>query len=130
MGKSTASGLLKSTVFRAKEKHNYRYEGLHLIQNRFCGQFKLKKDPGESNVKKDILEKNMFRKKLDKIDRLSRLADDFRRAFFSQKGNIKLFTKGGLSILAHSFVLKARTSIEVGFYLLKSYRLSQLYIAD
>uniref|UniRef100_A0AC34G4Y9 Uncharacterized protein n=1 Tax=Panagrolaimus sp. ES5 TaxID=591445 RepID=A0AC34G4Y9_9BILA len=104
--RSFTSGLLKSTVFGAKEKRNCRCEGLHLIQNRFCGQFKQKKDAGQSDTKKDILEKNMLRKKLDKIDRLSR------RAFYSQKGDIKLCTKGGLSILAHSFVLKARTSIE------------------
>jgi hypothetical protein len=107
------SGLLKSTVFGAKEKHSCRCDVLHVIQNRFCGQFKRKKEQHQSEAKKEILEKNVFQKKLEKIDRLSRLADDFRRALFSQKGDIKLITKGGSSISAHSFVIRARTSIEV-----------------
>jgi hypothetical protein len=107
------SGLLKSTVFGAKEKHSCRCDALHVIQNRFCGQFKRKKEQDRNEAKKEIFEKNVFQKKLEKVDRLSRLADDFRRALFTQKGDIKLITKGGSSISAHSFVIRARTSIEI-----------------
>jgi hypothetical protein len=107
------SGLLKSTVFGAKEKHSCRCDALHVIQNRFCGQFKRKKEQDQNEAKKEIFEKNVFQKKLEKVDRLSRLADDFRRALFTQKGDIKLITKGGSSISVHSFVIRARTSIEI-----------------
>ena len=60
------SGMLRSVVFGPKEKHVCRCEGLHVIQNRFCGLFK-KKKAVNSERNKEVLEDNIFRKKLSQV---------------------------------------------------------------
>ena len=66
-GRKFVPGLLKSTVFGSKEKHNCRCEELHVIQNRFCGQFKAKKKQQNGVNENEVLEDNIFRKQLGKV---------------------------------------------------------------
>ncbi|KAE9556283.1 hypothetical protein FO519_000466 [Halicephalobus sp. NKZ332] len=105
--------VFRNTSLSFREPTTCRCGSLDTIQKRFYSQFREKKGTQNSAEGVRGIERELMDKKLKKLYRLSRLADDLKRSLVTQPRDVLIKTKNEKALTAHSVILGARTKLKV-----------------